>query len=360
MEVSGKAVPTEIYAVIARPLKSGSYPGLLVLHGGGGSAEVERIRKWAAKGYIAVSIDIPGVAAPDKVPNTSGFWKTYPYGEHRFTAEPDITHSTIFDGAVAALQAFYLLRSQPDVVKDKIGITGISWGGYMTTILSGLASPYVHASFSTYGSGYYDAGSTFLKLLDKMPETERATWLKYLDAGRRAKKIASPFFIAAATNDNWFYPPAVMATLNAVHGPAAHFFAPNNSHTAAVPGGNGSAGHVGFMQMEETYFNFYLKGIGLPLPVISIEDRIKKDNDNYILKFSVQSKTAVTSATVYYSTADTLWTKRKWIMIKAIPLTNGNYEAHIPASVTAKDTWCFASISDDRPVTVSSKMIPLQ
>jgi dienelactone hydrolase len=359
LNVDGVKIPTYVYAAIARPLKQGRYPGILVLHGGGGSAEIERIRKWAAKGYIAVSLDIPGVADPKKVLNSDGYWKTYAYGKNRFTITPDVSQSTIFDGTLAAVQAFYLLRSQQDVIKERIGITGISWGGYMTTMVTGLVNPYVCASFSTFGCGFYDTGTVFLNELDKMTRSDRDIWLKYLDAGRRAKYISTPFFIAAASNDNWFYPPAVMATLHAMKGRANHFFAPNSSHSSPVPGGSSLPNRVGFTQMEEPYFNLYLKEIGFALPEISEEEfRTKGRGDGrYRFKFRVKSKKQITAATIYYSTADSLWTSRKWVAVKASALSNGYYQAEIPEKAIGKDTWCFASVSDDRPVTVSSNLM---
>ncbi len=63
-------------------------------------------------------------------------------------ATPDITSSTIFEAVLAAVQGLYLLHDQPGVIKNKLGVTGISWGGYMTTMLSGLASPLISALLS--------------------------------------------------------------------------------------------------------------------------------------------------------------------------------------------------------------------
>jgi len=223
-----------------------------------------------------------------------------------------------------------------------------------------LANASITASFSTYGSGFYDTASTFLKELDKMSNSDKQLWLKYLDAGRRAKFISTPYFIGAASNDNWFYPPAVMATLSAVKGPVNHFFAPNANHSAGIPGGNGSPNRVGTMQMEETYFNYYLKGLGLPLPqILKAEGAADKSTGNYNVKFTISSKTKITAATVYYST-DSLWTKRKWIVVKATSSNGLNYEARLPAQAIAKGTWWYASGSDERPVTVSSNMYEIK
>ena len=42
---------SEIYAAIASPMAAGKHPGILVLHGGGGSAEVEKAMSWAQRGF---------------------------------------------------------------------------------------------------------------------------------------------------------------------------------------------------------------------------------------------------------------------------------------------------------------------
>jgi len=355
VQTANGPVPTEIYAAIIRPLAPGDYPGLLVLHGGGGTAEIDKGIKWARQGYIVVTLDLPGIADPKKVPNTTGYWKTFSYGAHRFTAVPDITGSTIFDAVLAAVQGLFLLHDQPGVLKNRVGVTGISWGGYMTTMLSGLASPYINASFSSYGSGYYDSGSTFLSNLDTMRACDRSAWLQWLDAGRRTKNMAAPFFIAAASNDNWFWPPAVMATLQTSDAPVNHFFAANANHAAPIPGGTSNKDRIGTMDMELAYFNYYLKETGLPLPVVNNEALV---NDTTV-QFYVESKTNIRAAGVYYS-SDTSWTKRKWIACDALPVKDrqGWYRASLPANAKGKSTWWFAAATDERPITISGNMIP--
>ncbi len=347
-----------IFAVITRPSKPGNYPGLLVLHGGGGSAEIEKAEKWAALGYVVVTLDIPGVANPEKVPLSEGHWKTFTYGTKRFTAHPHITSSTIFDGALAALQGFYLLQSQADVIKTKIGIAGISWGGYLTTMVTGLVHSQVAASFSVFGSGNFDAGSVFLKELDKMPSSERGQWLQYLDAGRRIKDHHAPFFIAAAANDNWFYPPAVTATLLSMKGPVNHLFAANANHKIPDPGGSEAdkTAKPGWLEMEQIYFDYYLKDSGLPFPMISsvTQKMLKKsDSKKYVVRFKVKSKTKLELARVYFSTFNKEWSKREWKEIPAERIGKNKYQATLPDSISEQQISWYPSISDSRPVSVS-------
>ena len=345
------------YAIVARPGKGGKYPGLLLLHGGGGCAEVEKARRWAALGYVVLSLDEPGVANPEKTPHSKGRWKNVEYGENRFIALPDITHSTIFDAVLSSLQGLYLLREQPDVIRDKIGITGISWGGYLTTMVSGLANSMIAASFSVYGCGFYDKGTVFMKMLLNMQPEERLVWLNYLDAGRRMREVKTPFFIAAATNDNWFYPPAVMETLNAAQGYTNHLFAANANHQIPLPGGTGENQKTGWLKMEQTFFDYYLKDMGDGLPVITdIKHEIIKKKDTVFLKirFKVKSSIPVAKAHINFSNRDQDWTKRKWNEIPASSKRKNRFEAIIP--LEEKTDW-FITISDTRPVTVSSIII---
>ena len=75
---------SEIFALIATPKAPGKHPGMLVLHGGGGSAEVDKAMAWAQRGYVAVAPDMPGIADPKKLANTTGKWSALKYGEGRW------------------------------------------------------------------------------------------------------------------------------------------------------------------------------------------------------------------------------------------------------------------------------------
>ncbi len=358
---------SQIFAAIARPKAAGKYPGLLVLHGGGGSAEIGRARAWAARGYIVIAPDLPGVAnaspKEDKVPLSSGAWKG-PYGADRFVAP--VENSTIFDGVLSALQSLYLLRAQPDVDTSRIGVTGISWGGYTATMVAGLAGRDVHAVFSVYGSGFYDRGSTFQKAseLGGMKPEDAAQWLRWLDAGRRAPHLSAAYFVASAANDNWFYPSAVMATLNAVSGPRDHLFAPNASHAIPLPGGTKQGSNSvpsasdgpGWLAMENAFFDWHLKNQGAPLLVVTLGKSEKTEAATRV-RFRVRSAAPVQSAQVFYSLSDAPWPKRKWLPIPALWLGEGRYQALIPLQSGAD--W-FALVSDTRPVTVASDLQKLE
>jgi cephalosporin-C deacetylase-like acetyl esterase len=360
VQTTNGPVSSDIFAAIIRPAKAGFYPGLLVLHGGGGNAELDRGVFWASKGYIVTVLDEPGIANPDKVSTYSqGTWKNTIYGKSFFNVMPDVKSSSVFDGVLATLQAFYLLRSQPDVIRERIGVTGISWGGYLTTMVTSLAGTAIHASFSTFGSGFYDEGSAFLKDLDKLTPADRALWLKYLDAGRRADQIKTPFFIAGAANDVYFHPPAVTKTLMTIQSKEVnHLFGPNKSHAILLPGGGGtdkSPDHPGWLKMEQDYFDYSLKDKGFPLPLITAAYQIDNREQGQIkVRFQVKAAIKITNAVVYYSFTDAEWPKRVWIQVQATAVKYGWYTAELPVKAVSNSIDWYATVSDARPVSVSS------
>lgn len=365
---------SEIFAVIATPKTSGKHPGILVLHGGGGCAEVEKAMAWAQRGYVAVAPDLPGIADPKKLTETKGKWSSLKYGEGRWVAKPDVGASTLFDAVLAAMKSLYLLRAQPEVDATHIGVVGVSWGGYMTTMVCGLAGDQVRAGMGLYGCGFFDRGSG-QSVLSKMPEDVREEWLNRLDAGRRAPNMKAAYFLAAASNDFFGYPDSVQMTLNAVPGEKNHVFAPNANHKIPVPGGSvfdnkppapftptafqpyptPSGSKANWLAMEVPYFDYYLKGIGQPFPKVNVQ----KTGDPHLARFSIVAPRSLTKVEVYWAKATPAVLtqedvkKREWLALPARKTAETSYEANLPAETA---DW-FALVTDDRPVTVSSDMV---
>jgi hypothetical protein len=225
-------------------------------------------------------------------------------------------------------------------------------------MVSGLSGDAVRAVFSVYGSGFYDRGSEWQERLSKLPAAERAAWLKYLDAGRRTSGVTANYFVAAATNDLYYWPPAVMATIESIRSPRNQLFAANAVRAAPVPGGTRPPTEASptWLDMEVDYFAYQLKGEGKPFPSITIEDRGPKGGKGMHVFFRVKGSVPLVSASIYYSPADQPWPSRRWTRARAIPRGGGNYEAIIPAAVAAglRGADWFAVASDNRPVTVSS------
>ncbi len=360
---------SEIFAAIATPKTPGKHPGILVLHGGGGSAEVGKAVAWAQRGFVAVAPDLPGIAEPKKLVHTKGRWNSMKYGEGRWVANPDASASILFDAVLSAMKSLYLLRSQPDVDPANIGVVGISWGGYMTTMVCGLAGNQVKAGFAIYGCGYFDRGGYGPSCWKGISAEERDRWLQSLDAGRRAPGMQAAYFLVAASNDFFGWPRAAQATLDAITGEKNQVFVPNANHKAPVPGGTvfekkpekpftptpfqpfptPEGKMANWLAMEVPYFDYYLKAIGEPFPKVTVE---QTDNSHHA-RFSVTAPHPLTKVEVYWAKEDPNEKTRRWIALPATAVTGNIYEAELPAEAA---DW-FALASDDRPVTVSSGLI---
>jgi len=359
---------SEVYAVIATPNVKGKYPGLLILHGGGGKAEKNKAIAWAQRGYVAIAPDLPGIANPKDLIYTKGRWNGLKYGTERYVAKPDITSSVIFDAVLSGMKSLYLLRSQSNVNVTKIGVVGVSWGGYLTTMICGLAGNQVKAGFSVFGCGFYELTSQQLTL-QQMPEIEREQWLKYLDAGRRASNIKAAFFIAGAANDFFYWPKAVQKTLDAISVEKNHVYAPNVTHKIPLPGGSvfeckpaqiftptafqpyptPSGSGANWLAMEVPYMDFYLKGIGNPFPKVTVS----KTKNAQVANFKIETSLPITKVDVFWSANCPEPTKCLWNAFTPVEKGNNNYEVKLPVEAAE---W-FVVASDDRPVSVSSDLI---
>jgi len=342
MTVGGET--QDVYAIIARPPGDGPFPGVLWLHGGYGSADQGSAVRYAKAGYVAVSPDLPGIADPKNCPNSVGPWAAR-FAKLGKRGKPDPTADETFDAEVAALQAFDLLAAQPGVIKDRIGVAGISMGGYSTTMITGLLGKRVRAAYSIFGCGFYDRGSEWSPVLKDLPDDQREAWLHHFDAGRRASGIQAPYFIAAAASDRFFWPPAVNSTLSAIPGAHNQAFAPGNHSLKGIPGAD---------NLSQLYFAYWLKGEGEPFPQVMIESCENLPDGAKKISFSVQSALPVATATAFVTPGGESWQKSAWEPIPAQPDGEKKFQVIIPADkINKKGAW-FVNVSDARPATAGS------
>ena len=131
-------------------------PAMVLVHGGGETAFAEWVRLWVSRGYAAIAVDTCGA-----IPKGShGNWERHAFGgpagwgglEPADVEQPPTDQWTYHAVSDVAL-AHSLLRSLPGVDPDRVGVTGISWGGYLTCISAGLDKRYKLA-VPVYGCGF--------------------------------------------------------------------------------------------------------------------------------------------------------------------------------------------------------------
>jgi carboxymethylenebutenolidase len=119
----GKAGP--VGGFLARPMKAGQYPGLIVIHENRGLNDHVRdiARRFAKEGYVAL--------APDFLSRQGGTAKANPTGEGLPNIRELAPSQVVAEDAEAGIR---YLRVLPDVRRDRIGVVGFCWGGGMAFV----------------------------------------------------------------------------------------------------------------------------------------------------------------------------------------------------------------------------------
>jgi hypothetical protein len=160
--------PTRIFALYKEAekpivLASGKSPAVVLVHGGGGSAFSEWVKKWNDAGFSAISIAVEG-QTDSRPENTKKGWLKHQHGgpsragiynDGKGNNIKPLKDQWMFHATTATVRAQQFLAAQPHIDKEHIGITGISWGGVITSTVIGFNSTFDFA-IPIYGCGFLD------------------------------------------------------------------------------------------------------------------------------------------------------------------------------------------------------------
>jgi dienelactone hydrolase len=191
--------PTRVFAWYAEPVKTKSkMPAMVLVHGGGGTAFKEWAEMWAKRGYVAIAMDLAG-CGPDKRRLADG--GPGQGDEVKFPpAKTDLKEMWTYHAVAAVIRANSLLRSLGNVDPERIGITGISWGGYLTCIVAGLDDRF-KAAVPVYGCGFLHENSVWLDRFAKLPKEWRDEWIENFDPSSHVKNAKMPILFVNGAND---------------------------------------------------------------------------------------------------------------------------------------------------------------
>ncbi|MCC6536908.1 MAG: acetylxylan esterase [Bryobacterales bacterium] len=212
MPYQGK--PTRVFAYYGAPEHAGNarLPAMVLIHGGGGTAFAEWVRLWNRRGYAAIAMDTVGTRPqlaeggkqwnPDRTRDEfSG-----PAGWGDFdNIDLDPKEQWSYHAVAAVVRAHSLLRTFPEVDAKRIGVTGISWGGYLTSIVAGLDTRFRFAA-PVYGCGFLGEDSAWLKNFEKLGPERARRWLSLWDPSVYLGRAKLPMLWVNGTND-FAYPP---------------------------------------------------------------------------------------------------------------------------------------------------------
>ncbi len=339
----GNLPKTEVFAYYAtpgsihhQPLLDKNLPAIVFVHGGGGRAFREFAYLWANRGYAVIAMDLAGngkdgkrlpLGGPDQDPRK------------KFTTiDSALNQQWAYHAVYNVALAHSLLLSFKEIDKNNTGITGISWGGFLTCISAGLDNRY-KAAVPVYGCGYYfdTVGLNYRANLNKLSHTSSEKWVKQNDPSNFIGKSKAHFLWITGAKDQHFNTSMFSRTYNEVLSQSIFRLIPDMPH-----------GHNEGATPEEiaAFMNHYLKNDNYQLPYFE-----SITNHSNSITATVNSVEPIVEATLCFTKDNTnKFEKRVWNTLPA-QINNKTITAELPEGVTL---WML-DIKDAKGMLVSSK-----
>lgn len=339
--VPWKGKPTRVFAWMGVPkAASGSrVPGMVLVHGGGGTAFANWVQLWNARGYAAIAMDTCGCLP-------SGVFDRRP--RHELGGPPGwggfdqmdwpLRDQWSYHAVAAVILAHSLLRSLPEVDSERIGVTGNSWGGYLTSVAASVDGRFALAA-PLYGCGFLAESSCFAPALNGLPPDRRRQWIENWDAASHLGKLRAPIVWINGTNDFAF-------PLDSWQ--KSYQLTPNRTPVCTLRMEHADGDTVNPL---ETFLaaESILKKSAPGLAVVTAQGV-----ESQRIWATYGSEVPIARAELLFTRQRTPWVERLWESIPAeLDVAARRASAVIPAGTSA----CFLNLVDARGGTVSSEHV---
>lgn len=303
----GKSV--DIFAFFSYPKGATKLPAFVWNQGGLYQATTYWTEFGARRGYATLCIDFPigGYRSTGGYPINSGV-----------ELEGDPKKAPIYHGAVALLRAVSFLESRPEVDRDRIGMAGSSWGGFYTTLMTGLDRR-IKVGSSMFGSGGLQLGNAWWDGQGRNPKRDdafRKRWQETLDPALRLADCKTPIAWFTATNDSFYWLPAVMYSYERAAGP---------KHLALLPNWN----HGLTPTLDEQVFVWLDIHLNKAEPFLKVSP-LERSDKQVAWTFEGKRKAVRAEAIISYGKPGN-WHHRHWIAVPA-QIKDGRCTATLPPS----------------------------
>ena len=336
---------TRVFAWIGLPdHKAGEkVPGIVLVHGGGGTAFAGWVALWVKRGYAAIAMDTCGTEPKGSYGNWQRHQFAGPQIEGMFDQidEPSKEQWT-YHAVSSVILGHSLLRSLPQVDTERIGITGISWGGYLTCIVSGVDNRLKFA-VPVYGCGFLGYNSIWLNEFDKMGREKAEKWLRLWDPSVYLVNSKMPMLWVTGTNDFAFPMDSLQKSYCQPQSESVLAIRREMPHGHYGPGENPGEIHA--------FADSIVKG-GKPLASFESQGR---EGRNAWASFHSRGRQIVKSE-LNFTKDDGRWQDRKWEMVDA----DIEREEHRVSAVLPEGTRVYYfNLFDDNDLVVSSEHVEL-
>lgn len=335
-------------------------PAIVLVHGGGGTAFAHWVRLWNERGYAAIAIDTCGSLplGNDGTPHPrhedggpAGWGGFDQQGE---PARDQWTYHAVAD----VILAHSLIRSFPLVDAERVGLTGISWGGYLTCITAGVDHRFQFA-IPQYGCGFLGDNSAWSQELAQNPNGGK--WLEMWDPSVWLGEVRTPLLWISGTNDfaypldsyrkSYHLPPASRTLCLTLRMPHYHFITPEEIHVFADS----------FAFGQPPLIEITASGENQKIADNAVNEKYNEKSENESERqeaitevwadLEVPSGVTCVRAELCYTTDQGDWKMREW---RTVPATLVNL--HVVAELPAQTTAWFINVIDHRHCTVSSDL----
>ncbi len=333
--------PTSVFAYYASPAtlgkapKNKTFPGIVLVHGGGGTTFSKWAEIWAQRGYAAIAMDLAGRGAerkrlPDGGPDQTTNAK---FG----SIDGPITDQWSYHAVANVIRGHSLLLSFDDVDRKRTALTGISWGGYLTCIVAGLDQRF-QVAMPVYGCGFLKENSAWVtSQFDKMTLAQKNRWHDLWDPSRYIGAATMPVVFLNGTNDFAYPMDSYSKTCALVQGEKNYSIQLRMRH-----------GHIFDFPEFFLAIDQYIKG-GTPLPVVS-RPTVKDGT----LTTTVKTSTKLITAQLYYTTGPHRQNKARSWTTKSLTIDGNTIRGAAPP---LNATVWYVDVRDERKALVSSQVM---
>lgn len=309
-------------------------PAMLLLHGGGGGADARWARWWARRGYVALAVDLAGQGpGRQRLPNGGPA-----FSSDTFLLTYGLENTWMYHAVATSLAGVSALSSLPTVDPERIGVTGISWGGYFCATVMSIDAR-VRLGIPMYGCGF---NSRVANGADPTFEDGRLQ-REAFDPSNFLHQCRKPVLWITTTHDNSTPLNELQRSLHATAGPSTLCLTVNPGHTDPRAIGSGQ-------RPEAEYFVDHLFLSGEPLVSLG-----PPQLDGRTLRASVGPGTPATRAALHYTAElDKPWHEREWRSEHAACDDDAIY-ADLPSD--SPRLVAFFNACDEREATVASDWI---
>ncbi|OEI80143.1 hypothetical protein AST99_10725 [Formosa algae] len=347
-----KGKPTRAFAYLGVPKSDKPLPAMVLVHGGGGRAFYEWVKIWNDKGYVAIAMSLEGHVSDEKGEGKFQHEYSGPQRVGRFDdIEAPLKEQWMYHAVSDIIVAHSLLADMPEVDASRIGITGISWGGILSSLVSGVdtrlqcAIPVYGAGFLYESKGYFgDEGDNSTDVIEKK---------KFWDPARQFSKGNVPTLWVNGDSDAHF-------SLNIT----SHSFDVTKDHAFMSIHPSMKHGHPSGWKPDEVpeiyaFADYILKGKTPGLGRITQQPSGRKSVVRY------ESEVPVLKATLYYQNEPLTYTKLEserhphpepWFS-KSLKLNDQDKSVKVKVPKDCKGY--YVNLEDQRGFLISTQFIEL-